>query len=305
MLKAIILIAVFLGIGLLISQGVFEKETKILFVGDMMFDRTIRKIGYAKGSEYVFSCVKDLLPKYDMVVGNLEGPITSNPSVSLVTTPGDEANMTFTFPTAIAKDLASNNIKAVSLANNHILNFGKSGLEQTRENLKAAGVGWFGDPYDLQKKTYIINPTSSRKAGLRGTPVALVGFNQFLGVDSIDATVLEIKKLKTENGKLKIVIFAHWGDEYVAANKFQKEAAHAFIDAGADLVIGAHPHVIQESEDYKGKKIYYSLGNFIFDQWWEEKVRQGLGVELTIKGDTLETKTINFESSRDGRVCID
>lgn len=298
--KILTLIVFFFVLGASLFSGkILEKieksnEIKVLFVGDMMFDRTIRKIGEKEGYEKVFSCLSEEFQKYDAIFGNLEGPITKNNSVNLNTLPGGPNNMTFTFPLEIADLLYKNNFKAVSLANNHIFDFGKSDVEETREALIKAKVDWFGDPTDLTKKTYFYDER-----------IAVVGFNQFLGVDSVEGTVKEIKKIKTgdKENEIKIVVFAHWGEEYIEANRYQKLQAHAFIDAGADLVLGAHPHVIQEIETYKDKKIYYSLGNFIFDQWWEPKVRKGMGVEVTLKGDSLTTDTILFESSRTGQTC--
>lgn len=287
-----------LGAGAVSLEEVFvEKETKVLFVGDMMFDRTVRKRMEANGADSIFACVSDHLSKYDAVFGNLEGPITKNASVNLDSVPGGPNNMTFTFPLEVAGLLYKNNFKAVSLANNHIFDFGKSGVEETRKSLSEAKVGWFGDPVLPENKTFIYE-----------NKLALVGFNQFLGVDSVEGTVKEIERIKnSEYGikeKMKIIVFAHWGEEYVEANRYQKLQAHQFIDAGADLVLGAHPHVIQESEVYKGKQIYYSLGNFIFDQWWTESVRRGMGVEVTLKDGLLTTNTLQFESSRDGRTCL-
>ena len=187
------------------------------------------------------------------------------------------------------------------MANNHIFDFGKVGIEESRKALKKAGVDWFGDPLDKDKKSFIYH---TDPLNLVGKSVAFVGFNQFLGVDSIENTVEEIKKRKFD-GDI-VVVFSHWGDEYVSANDFQKNTARGFIDAGADLVVGAHPHVIQESDVYKGKMIYYSLGNFIFDQWWNSDVKKGMGIELTIpseKDKKITTDTVFFESSRSGAVC--
>lgn len=121
---------VFITVGAIAILGIFyflsqNQEAKILFVGDMFFDRQIRKIIYSKGEDYIFSCVHDFLKEADAVVGNLEGPITEKASISLVSQPGDSNNFTFTFPTITAKLLAKNNIKIVSLGNNHIGNFGK------------------------------------------------------------------------------------------------------------------------------------------------------------------------------------
>jgi poly-gamma-glutamate synthesis protein (capsule biosynthesis protein) len=249
-----------------------QKGGSMLFVGDMMFDRTIRFMAEEEGGDYFFACVADYLKGFDAVVGNLEGPITANSSVSRTTRPGDDGNTTFTFPTSTAGLLARNGVTAVSLANNHILDFGRAGVGETRAGLRSAGIGYFGDPLDPLAKSTIVR--------VGGFDVALIGFNQFLGVDSVAGTVAEIARLRGTVDH--VIVFAHWGDEYVPANEFQKFAAHAFVDAGADAVIGAHPHVVQEHETYKGALIYYSLGNFIFDQYWEESVRRGMVLEASI-----------------------
>ena len=89
-----------------------------------------------------------------------------------------------------------------------------------------------------------------------------------------------------------MVVFSHWGVEYSpASTDSMKSLAHQFIDAGADLVVGSHPHVIEPMEIYNGKRIYYSLGNFIFDQYFNEDVRNGLGVTVRIN---KETKQMDF-----------
>lgn len=271
-----------------------KKGGSMLFVGDMMFDRTIRSVAEVRGGDHLFSCVADYVRGFDAVVGNLEGPITSNPSVSLTTRPGDDGNTTFTFPTSTAGLLARNGVTAVSLANNHILDFGRAGVEETRANLRSADVGYFGDPLDPVGKSAVIR--------VGGFSVALVGFNAFLGVDSVKGTVAEIARLKS--GVDRVIVFAHWGDEYVPANESQKAAAHAFVDAGADAVIGAHPHVIQESETYKGASIHYSLGNFIFDQYWEDSVRKGLVLEVSVSQEGLSFNPRFVTRERDSGPCL-
>ncbi len=267
-----------------------NREVKLLFVGDMMFDRTIRKRMESFGDQHIFSCVSKTLSSYDAVFGNLEGPITNNISVSRDTVPGDIDNMRFTFDPSVGELLKNNNFKAVSLANNHIFDFGGTSVIQTKENLTKNKIGWFGDPTDDMGKTF------------RGDGYVIVGFNQFLGVDSVDKTKKEIKRFK-ENGNV-VIVFAHWGEEYFPVVDYQRGFAYEFVDSGADIVLGAHPHVVQEKEIYKNKHIYYSLGNFIFDQWWEESVSTGLGVEIVLKkGEEPSLSELYFKSSRDGRTC--
>jgi len=123
-----------------------------------------------------------------------------------------------------------------------------------------------------------------------GVKIAFVGYNEFYA-DTKEQILQEIVKTKQEVDI--VVVFCHWGVEYSKDyTQGQQDLAHSFIDAGADLIIGLHPHVIEPMEEYNGKRVYYSLGNFIFDQYFSEDVRNGLGVKLKID---LETKELSFE----------
>jgi poly-gamma-glutamate capsule biosynthesis protein CapA/YwtB (metallophosphatase superfamily) len=139
-------------------------------------------------------------------------------------------------------------------------------------------------------------------------PLAFIGYNQFQsfvdGAWEASTTTEASVRAAREQGYFPIV-FAHWGEEYVPAGERQKRLARAWIDAGAEMVIGAHPHVVQEHEEYAGKHIYYSLGNFIFDQYWEDAVRNGLLVEVRIgKNGVEEVREIQTRLERDRRTCI-
>lgn len=264
---------------------------RLLFVGDMMFDRSIRTVGDARGYDFLFSCIEGYLKGFDAVIGNLEGPITYASSKSSGTKPGQEGNTTFTFSPAIVPALAAHRFAFVDLGNNHIADFGKEGVESTVQALSDGGIASF-DAWG--KETFA---TST----IKGVRIALVGFDQFLGDDpqkAIDA----VASLRSSNDF--VAVFAHWGDEYVPETEAQKALAHAFIDAGADLVVGSHPHVAQATEIYKGKPIYYSLGNFIFDQYWQESVRRGEGVETTIAGGVATSSVVSFFLEKDGRTCL-
>lgn len=269
-----------------------NKESKIIFVGDMFFDRQIRKIMYEKGGDHIFSCIQDFLKSADLVVGNLEGPITENASKSLLSAVGSPNNFIFTFPTITAKLLAENNIKAVSLGNNHIGNFGKEGIVSTKRFLSDAGVSYFGG---LSGDEEIL------RKNVGGQSISFVSYNEF-GGDLVDKVSVKIKGEK-EAGQ-KVIIFAHWGDEYVAPPQRIKNAAKKFVDAGADLIVGAHPHVILEDEIISEVPVYYSLGNFIFDQYWNEGVSTGLALEVYLKGDDMQITEHKVSIQRDGRTCL-
>ena len=223
-----------------------KKEVKILFVGEMMFDRYIRQVGNTKGEDFVFSCIDNFLKDSNLVVGNLEGPITDNPSVSMGSVVESPENYTFTFPPSTAKLLARNNIKLVNLGNNHMLNLSRDGLLQTKMYLEEAGVGYFGDPDSVENEKVA-------RMELGGMPVSFVNWSDW-NSDNTDITVAQIKK-EAKSGQ-KVFVYTHWGEEYVPPPERVKRLAHSFIDAGAEMVIGSHPHIIQESENYKDKLIY-------------------------------------------------
>lgn len=264
----------------------------VLFGGDMMFDRAIRVTSDEKGQDYLLACMRDFLVQKDLVVTNLEGPITRYQSQSVGSKPGSPDNFIFTFPTTTAALLVRHNIRVVSLGNNHIRNFGLDGERETKEHLTSAGVRYFGDTEE--------DAIAYMHQG--NVPLAFIAYNQFGGAGSVQ-TIAHIKKAKADG--YVPVIFAHWGDEYVPANDLQKRLAHDFIDAGAEIVIGAHPHVIQEHEIYAGKHIYYSLGNMVFDQYFTEDVRKGLMVRVTFGEHGVEdTEEIPIYLERDRRTCL-
>ncbi len=289
LLVALIIIGV--GIGTYTSHT-SEKGIHLLFVGDMMFDRTMRNVAEAKGYDYLFSCVDRYLDSFDMVIGNLEGPITENPSLSTGTKPGGAGNTTFTFDRDVARALSHNNIRMVSLGNNHIYDFGAAGARSTMNELKKRGVEYFGAP----------NGSMVATTTVRGVKLAFVSFNQFLGQNDPEKTKDAVAKIKGESDF--VAVYSHWGEEYSPATDYEKKLAREFIDAGADMVVGSHPHVIQEHEIYKGKHIFYSLGNFIFDQYWTESVRTGGGVEALVGNKVVLAKDVEFEISRGGKTCL-
>jgi poly-gamma-glutamate synthesis protein (capsule biosynthesis protein) len=264
-----------------------EEEIKLIFLGDMMFDRQIRVSAERNGYDYLFQDVSKLLDSADLVVGNLEGSITTNESLSVGTEIGLKENYIFTFSPDVAQTLHDSNVRLVNLGNNHILNFGKQGLRDTIYYLEQNDVGYFGSVGgDLLEQ-------SSKIVELGKVKIGFVNYNQYTdnGIDLAVADVIRIRK----NVDI-LIVYAHWGTEYVKiAGDDVQHLAHTFIDYGADLIVGSHPHVIQRSEVYKGKKIYYSLGNFVFDQYFSEDTKEGLLVEVIIDYVTQE---LNFVERR-------
>jgi poly-gamma-glutamate synthesis protein (capsule biosynthesis protein) len=219
----------------------------------------------------LFLNVEALFSGNDAVIGNLEGTLTTNQSIS----EKDQSILRFTFNPAFAGLLKELHFTAVSLANNHSLDFGEDGYEQTKQNLHNAGILSFGSATN----------SDVHRAEIRAQKetICLIGYHDLFTSDPLPA-LEEIKNSRESCSH--IVLFAHWGVEYEPlASERQKMLAHQFIDAGADLVIGAHPHVVEPLEIYKNKAIFYSLGNFMFDQNFSFETEHGLTVRVEWGGE--------------------
>lgn len=270
-------------------------ELNLLFVGDAMFDRYIRKEinKYNSAEFFVNNFLTNLSrenQKYDYVIANLEGPITENKSKTLKEDGTFGKDLIFTFPPVTTQILNLLNIQVVSLANNHEDNFYNQGFQDTKNFLQKANINYFGNPYNDTLGEKISNIVCEKNIC-----IAYIGYNQFTKYSDPEIVVKEIQKLKEDSKVDFIVVFAHFGEEYkLKANPTQINSAHKWITAGADLVIGTHPHVIQEKEIYKGKYIYYSLGNYIFDQWFDEDVSKGLGLNFEFSKDENGSKKLEL-----------
>ncbi len=285
------------------SPTFFSKEipitpkTKILFGGDLMFDRTIRTAMRKQGSTYILEPLHAFLHRYDAVIANLEGPVTSNTSKSEGSAVGSRNNYIFTFDPEVSKLLYDENIRIVNIGNNHIGNFGKDGIRQTQSFLEAGNISYFGNTGEEQKNRYIVKD-------IQGIHVGFVNHNQFVqnGFEDALKDIKEVSKISDV-----VIVYTHWGNEYVEkASGVIVDQAHKFIDAGADLIIGSHPHVTQQKEVYKGKIIYYSLGNFVFDQYFQKEVTQGMLVEVNITKNPkmIETKEFPITLQMNGQTSL-
>lgn len=269
------------------------KPISILFVGDIMLDRTIRKDGEKYGYENLFACLKKDFEKYDEIVGNLEGTVTDFQSVSRDAPFESPQSFRFTFDSKAVQSLKDIGLSIVSLANNHIKDFGNEGIFQTIKNTDRMNILTFGDPRKDSQR-YLIKD-------INGTIIAFVPYNEFFGTK--EETLEDLKNTK-DISDIQI-IFAHWGNEYVPPRKDVINLAHNFVDEGVDLIIGGHPHIIQEDEIYKDVSIYYSLGNFIFDQYWEDAVKEGMVVEISILDKKIiKQEKMYTESMRHGGTCF-
>lgn len=197
------------------------------------------------GADYFMANVKSIFSKDDLTIANFEGTLTES-------TEREDKQFAFKAPASYANILTAGSVEAVNTANNHSHDYGEESFNDTLKALDAANILHFG--YDETAVTEV-----------KGVKVGLVGIyelNDHLGRE--EQLKQNIAKVKQDGAQLIVVIF-HWGNEKEEVpDENQKTLGHLAIDEGADLVCGHHPHVLQGIEEYKGKNIVYSLGNFCF-----------------------------------------
>ena len=281
-----------------------KNELSILFVGDIMLDRNIRKIinEHETPKNFVSNFLgnfKEENARYDYVVANLEGPITENKTKTYRDDGSYTGLLHFTFPTSTPEILNILNIKTISLANNHTDNFYNKGFQETKAYLDDAKIFYFGNPYNDREMESLGDIFCEKDIC-----IGYIGYHEFTRDNDSERIEMEIQKFKANEKVDFVIVMPHWGTEYkTTSTENQKYLAYRWIDAGADMVIGGHPHVIEESEIYKDKYIYYSLGNYIFDQWFEEDVKNGLAVNFKFtKEATGEEVLKNIELIKEVRV---
>lgn len=264
------------------APGYDQVQIKLTFGGDCTFGRD-KNFAYSRsfdemydlmGPDYFFSGIDEFFSD-DLTMVNFEGTLT-NAAYS--------AAKTFTFKgrAEYAQILSAGSIDVVTVANNHSMDYLQQGYQDTIENLS---------PY-VSVSGYDMMPVKTVK-GVNIGIASNVGWTY----DDAQKTFIRnaIQKLRDE-GANYIVFYYHWGNEgEYQSNATQKAIAHYCIDQGADLVIGSHPHVVQETETYEGKQIAYSLGNLVFGGNQNPVDKNCLIYQQTILFD-IDTKTVVSET---------
>lgn len=254
----------------------------VLFVGDVLLGRHVETLMNENGKSYPFKHVVSLIESVDVSIANFEGSVPKEH----IQTP--DHNLTFSVREAALGTLKDEGFDVLSLANNHSFDHHEAGYIHTLGACEKYELICRGHPYELD----LISTTSVRAGD---TLVGLV-FLYEPSIEKDDAqlqVVLSGLKKRTEIQ----VAFVHWGDEYEKLHsESQEELGHMLIDSGVDAVVGHHPHVVQDIEMYDGKPIFYSLGNFIFDQYFDEAVQVGLGVRMSIEKDAVTFTLVPFTS---------
>lgn len=246
-----------------------ENRAKIGLMGDLGLGRIITATARSKKDfNWSFSGVSDWLQQNDINLANLESPIINNcPTAN---------NDTFVF-CGDPKFIPSLKINKfiLCLDNNHILNYGQNGLIETKKYLNENEISY---AYNSEFTKKVINNIS-----FGFLSYDLVSAHQINKEDIINS----VKKYDSQVDWL--IISLHWGNEYLTTpENWRIGFAHQLIDRGADIIHGHHPHVLQPMETYKGKLIFYSLGNFIFDQNWSVPTSTSEMIRLTLSKNKVE-----------------
>ncbi len=249
-----------------------EKIRFLISTGDVIPARSVN-FQTVKRNNFLwpFEKTADFLRQADLTVINLESPLVQN-------CPLTQTGMIFCGDPGNIEGLVFAGVDVATLANNHSLNFGRKGLDETIGFLKSAGIEPVFDNILVKE--------------VRGMKFAFLAFNdleqnQYTVTSSYEQEISAKVSLARQQADIVIISF-HWGAEYVRypAERLRK-LAHLAIDSGADLILGNHPHWVQGIEIYKDKLINYAQGNFVFDQMWSLETRRGVVAKFTFYEDKL------------------
>jgi poly-gamma-glutamate capsule biosynthesis protein CapA/YwtB (metallophosphatase superfamily) len=265
-----------------------ETPITLAFTGDVMFGRTVNShmLATASNDPYPFTHTGEFLRGFDLTIGNLECVISrlGVPVPKPYNFRGD--------PRAYDR-LLNAGFDLVSVANNHSGDYGKAAFLDEFLTLPQRGLTPIGGGQNRRQAHMPVYRS------VRGTTVAFLAYDQidpysFAATDTSPGHAwLNEVDLRQDVGVARrsadfVIAFVHWGIEYYTGlTAEQRYLAQVAIDAGADIVVGAHPHVIEPYEFYKGKLIIYSLGNFVFDNMYPEVVRRGNILTLTVQKNKL------------------
>lgn len=258
------------------------EDKGMVFVGDIMLARSVERNLLSLPKEHAFLEVKELF-KDKFVVGNFEA------SVPKVHEPTPNFTFKFSVTPQLLPILKDAGIEYLSLANNHTLDFGVDGYRNTLEELKSQGLIPFGHPSAVSSSSVSYIDLGNKK-------VAVMGISNLFTSPSKAEWGPFLEEAK-KNSDLQIV-YIHWGNEYeLVHNETQSKLAKELIDAGVEIIVGHHPHVVQDIWRYGDGIIFYSLGNFIFDQYWEDAVLEGLALDFSVTGEgEWQMKLVPIES---------
>ena len=269
-----------------VEQNPNEDRNDILFVGDVFLGRAVERHMNEQGVRYPFDGLADFLRNRHTTVGNFESAIPKEH------TPTPDLTFQFsTHPRALAAAERAG-FDVFSLANNHAYDYGVTGYAHTKAICLKTHVRCIGDPLSVGSHAVYYTVVQNKV-------IAIIAINA-VGADP-DADALKTLLASVSKKSDFQIAYVHWGIEYELVHaQYQQYLAHQLIDVGVDTIIGHHPHVVQNIELYNNKPIFYSLGNFIFDQYFADEVQKGLAVVAHIE-EELVRFTLHPVSSIENR----
>ncbi len=276
------------------EKSKLSSPVSVRFFGDVMLGRHVETLIRQNGNDYLLAQF-DELSTVDAVVINFES--------AMIIPHRQTPNFTFQFATLPSNisTLDRLGVTHASLANNHAYDYGVLGFDITSNALRELDIAPFGHPSIVSTSTsvtFIENDLST---------IALIGIHTLFRIPTREdlETVFAYARERSEQQ----IVYVHWGDEYaLRANTTQRALAAQFVELGADLVVGHHPHVVQDVEVIGGVPIFYSLGNFIFDQYFSEGVMDGLVIDAIFQDGlvvTLHPVTSRDKQSQPRRMSDD
>lgn len=283
-----------LAVSLLLSVSAYSADTlNIIFTGDILLDRGVRRVINHHGVDHLFSDgIDSVFRSAQIVVGNLECPATKIESPVF-------KQYIFRSEPEWLDTLRQHGITHLNLANNHSIDQGREGLLDTKRNIKAAGMVPIGAGASMQEAAEpVLLASSPRKVWLvPSLRLALENYSYLtdkpcVSQEPMDSLMQRVFQLRKADSTAVIIVSLHWGGEHTSKPvPRQRMEAHQLILAGADALICHHTHTLQTIETFRGKPIYYSIGNFIFDPTHPINAEACI-VRLKITSDTINTETL-------------
>ena len=281
---------------LLTPHSTLPEETTILLTGDILLDRGVRQVIEQHGVGHLFSeGIDSVFQSAQVVVGNLECPATKIKSPVF-------KRFIFRGEPEWLDTLRQHGITHLNLANNHSIDQGREGLIDTRNNILASGMVPIGAGENMQEAAEpVLLASEPRKVWLvPSLRLALENYAYLpdkpcVSQEPMDSLLARVYRLRQQDSTAVIIVSLHWGQEHkLEPVPRQRHDAHMLVHAGADVLVCHHTHTLQSVEDYGGRKIYYSIGNFIFDQPKPLNARAAM-VRLRITADSLSVETLPVE----------
>ena len=282
------------------NKKITFKETNdtlhIVITGDLLLDRGVREKINMVGVDALFSpTIDSLFHSSDYVIANLECPVTKIRERVF-------KRFIFRGEPEWLPALRRHGITHLNLANNHSIDQGRNGLLDTQEQIIKAGMIPIGAGKNMEEaaKPILISTTPRHVWVISSLRLPLENFPYLpqkpcVSQESIDSLILRVAHLRTTDKNSYILLILHWGwEHHFKATPLQREHARKLIDAGADAIVGHHSHTLQTIETYRGKPIYYGIGNFIFDQRKPMNSRACI-VEFSITTDNCKVKALPIE----------